>query len=196
MRPVVLQVFDYSLDGIIAEEDTEFFKFCRGVPDDPAHEAWLVDSLQHAGVHVVGRVTYQGMAQYFPTATGGIADAMNRIPKVVFSRTLQATDWAGTTIVSGDIAIEIGKLRQEGTGDILVHGGVSFARTLAELDLVDEYRLTVYPYVAATGPALFSGLTCPRSLELVSSVPFATGILALTYRRRQQRSDALPLAMI
>lgn len=86
----------------------------------------------------------------------------------VFSRTLQATDWAGTTIVSGDIAIEVGKLRQ----------------------------LTVYPYVAATGPALFSGLICPRQHELVSSVPFATGILALTYRRRRPRSDALPLAMI
>src|SRR5579862_551145 len=103
MRPVVLQVVDYSLDGIIGEEDTEFFKFARALPDNPDDEAWLSGSLGRAGVHVVGRVTYEGMAKYFPTATGPIADAMNRIPKVVFSRTLQSADWTDTTIVSGDI---------------------------------------------------------------------------------------------
>jgi dihydrofolate reductase len=182
MRPVVLQVLDYSLDGIIGEEDTEFFKYCRAVPDHPDDEAWMAGSLERAGVHVVGRVTYQGMANYFPGATGAIADAMNRIPKVVFSRTLKTTDWGDTTIVAGDIAAELGKLRQ-GTGDILVHGGVSFARSLVELDLPDFYRLTVFPHLAGTGQSLFAGLREARALELVSSTSFANGIVALEYRR-------------
>ena len=185
MRPVVLQVADYSLDGIIGEEDTEFFKYCRAVPDHPDDEAWLVGSLESAGVHVVGRVTYEGMAQYFPTAEGPIADAMNRIPKVVFSRTLKTAGWTDTTVVAGDIAAEFDKLRQQGTGDILVHGGVSFARTLVELDVPDEYRLTVYPYLAGTGQTLFAGLDGARPLELVSSTSFGNGIVALTYRRRR-----------
>jgi hypothetical protein len=73
MRPVVLQVFDYSLDGIIGEEDTEFYEFCRAVPEDPAYEAWLVSSLERAGVHIMGRVTCEEMAQHFPTATDAIA---------------------------------------------------------------------------------------------------------------------------
>jgi dihydrofolate reductase len=97
MRPVVLQVFDLSIDGVIGAEGTEFFDFCRAIPDDPAHAAWLVSSLERAGVHIMGRVTYEGMAQYFPTATGGIADVLNRAPKAVFSSTLQVADWAGAT---------------------------------------------------------------------------------------------------
>ena len=72
MWPVVLQVFDYSLDGIIGEEDTEFYEFCRAVPEDPAYEAWLASSLERAGVHVVGRVTYEGMARYFRGRTGSV----------------------------------------------------------------------------------------------------------------------------
>ena len=183
MRPVVLQVLDYSLDGIIGEEGTEFFEYCRAVPDHPDDEAWMAGSLERAGVHVVGRVTYQGMAEYFPGKTDPIAEAMNRIPKVVFSRTLRATDWGNTTIVSGDLAAELGKLREQGTGDVLVHGGVSFARSIVEHDLADEYRLTVFPYLAGTGRKLFDGLPGPRPLELVSSISFANGIVALTYRR-------------
>jgi dihydrofolate reductase len=183
MRRVVLQVFDLSLDGIIGEEDTAFYEFCRAVPEDPAHEAWLAGSLERAAVHLVGRKTYEGMARYFPTATGPIADAMNRIPKAVFSRTLRTAGWPETTILSGDIAEEIDALRQ-GSGEILVHGGVSIAQSLARLDLVDEYRLTIYPCVAGAGAALFAGTAKPRELELAASTAFPNGIVALVYRRR------------
>jgi dihydrofolate reductase len=185
MRPVVLQVFELSVDGIIGEEGTEFYEFCRSVPDDPAYEAWLAGSLQRAGVHIMGRVTYQGMARHFPSATGAIADAMNRIPKAVFSRTLRTADWPESTIISGDIADELDALARQGSGEILAHGGASFARSLAGLDIVDEYRLTVFPYVAGGGTALFFDLANPRQLELVSSTAFAGGLLALTYRRRR-----------
>jgi dihydrofolate reductase len=131
----------------------------------------------------MGRSTYQGMAQYFPTGTDAIADAMNRGVKTVFSHTLQTADWPTTTIVSGDTAEEIGKLKREGTGEILAHGGIRFARSLAQLDLVDEYRLIVHPHLAGHGQRLFTDATEGRPLELVSSLPFADGVVAMTYRR-------------
>jgi dihydrofolate reductase len=131
----------------------------------------------------MGRVTYEGMANYFPTATGPIAEVMNRGPRAVFSRTLQSAPWAGTTIVGGDTADELGKLQRQGDGEILAHGGASFARSLARLDLVDEYRLTVFPYLAASGPALFSDVTKPHALELVSCTTFVGGEVGLVYRR-------------
>jgi dihydrofolate reductase len=183
MRSVVLHVFDYSLDGVIGKEDTEFFDYCRSVPDDPAHEQWLVDCLKQASLHVIGRVTYEGMAGFFPTATDPIAEVMNQASKVVFSRTLQTADWAGTTIVSGDTATEIDKLRRTGSGEIAVHGGASFAQEVARLDLVDEYRLHVFPYLAGSGPRLFPGHASGRRLELVSSTTFANGLEAMVYRR-------------
>jgi len=68
MRKVVLKLSDYSVDGIIGVENTEFFDFCRALPDDPAQEAWVRSFLEAAAVHIMGRVTFQGMAQYFPTA--------------------------------------------------------------------------------------------------------------------------------
>jgi dihydrofolate reductase len=183
MRKLVLRVFDYSLDGIIGEENTDFFEFCRQVPDDPAQEAWERKSLEGAEVHIVGRVTYQGMAQYFPTATDHpYADIMNNARKAVFSSTLETADWANSTVLSGDLAEGIEKLRSEGSGEILAHGGVSFAQSLVKLDLVDEYRLTIFPYVVGSGRALFAAAK-PGPLELVSATPFGNGTVALVYRR-------------
>jgi dihydrofolate reductase len=194
MRPVVLQVFDFSLDGIIGEEDTEFYEFCRAVPEDPAYSAWLISSLERAGAHIMGRVTYEEMAEYWPTVTDAtssspaevaIAKVLNARPKAVFSRTLQNADWANSTILRGDTAEELDALRQTGTGEILAHGGASFVQSLAGLDVVDEYRLTVYPYLAGSGKKLFADIGRPRELELVSSSTFADGVVTLVYRRRR-----------
>lgn len=107
MRPVVLQVFEFSLDGMIGEEGTEFYEFCRAVPDDPVYEAWLVGSLERAEVNIMGRVTYEGMARHFLTASDAIVNVMNRTPRVVFSRTLETADWAGSSIAGGDTVEEI-----------------------------------------------------------------------------------------
>jgi dihydrofolate reductase len=184
MRRVVLRVSDYSLDGIIAQEETDFFEFCRALPDDSALEAWNLSSLERAELHIMGRVAYQGMAQYFPTAADHpYAEVMNKAPKSVFSGTLKTADWANSTIVSGDITKEIGKLRRAGTGEILAHGGVSFARSLVRLDLVDEYRLSVFPYLAGRGRPLFAEVAKPGEIELVSSTAFGNGMVGLIYRR-------------
>jgi dihydrofolate reductase len=184
MRTLVLKVFDYSLDGIIAVEDTEFFEFCRELPDDPDELAQNRQAMQRADVHIMGRVTYEGMAEYFPTAAGHpYADVMNAAPKAVFSTTLKTADWNNTVILSGDIVAEIEKLKRAGTGEILAHGGISFARSLIERDLVDEYRLAVFPYVAGSGRRLFEDQGKPRSLALKSATPFGNGVVELVYGR-------------
>ncbi len=185
MRTLVLRIFDYSIDGVIAEEGTEFFQFCRDLPDDPAQLARNLSLYQHADVHIIGRGTYQGMAQYFPTAADHpYADVLNAARKVVFSRTLTTADWGNSTVARGDLAEEINRLKREGTGDIIAHGGIGFWQSLIRLDLADAYRITVFPFVAGTGTRLFDDLDMSRQLELVSSTPFAHGTVELQYRRR------------
>jgi dihydrofolate reductase len=184
MRRLVLKMSDYSLDGVVAVEDTEFFEFCRELPDDPEALARNLRALERADVHIMGRVTYEGMAGYFPTAADHpYAEVMNAVPKAVFSDTLTAADWNNTAIVRGDTVAAIGKLKRSGTGEILAHGGISFARSLIGSDLVDEYRLAVFPWVAGTGRTLFGDLGKPRNLTLGSTVPNTNGVVELTYSR-------------
>jgi len=186
MRKLVLRVFDYSLDGIIAEEDTQFFDFCRALPDDPGLEAWHRESLAVAGLHIMGRRTYEGMAQFFTSADASdhpYAAIMNAAPKAVFSNTLASADWPNTTVIRGDTAEQIGRLKQESSGDIVAHGGVSFMRSLVRLGLADEYNLTIFPYVAGTGPSLFAEASDAQPLELVSCSGFGNGMVGLIYRR-------------
>jgi dihydrofolate reductase len=185
MRTLVARIFDYSLDGLVATEGTEFFQFCRDLPEDPAETARANEFYAGADLHIMGRVTYQGMAEYFPTATDHPhADLLNAARKMVFSRTLKTADWANTTIASGDLAAEVDKLRQGGDGYIVVHGGISFWRSLARLDLIDEYRVSTVPYLAGEGTRLFEDVGKSRQLDLLSSTAFTSG-LELEYRRHR-----------
>ena len=185
MRKLIARVFDYSLDGVIATEGTEFFQFCRDLPDDPAEDVRGSEFYAGADMHIMGRAAYQSMASYFPTATDDPnADPLNAGRKVVFSRTLKIADWANTTITSGDLGQEVDKLRRGGDGYVVVHGGISFWRSLARLDLIDEYRVTLVPYLAGEGPRLFEDVGKSRSLDLLSSTAFSSG-LELDYRRRR-----------
>src|SRR5580692_9686845 len=105
MRTVIAQIYDYSLDGISAEEGSSFFDFCRALPDDPACLDRAVDFYRNADLIVMGRTHYQGAAAYFPSADDDpYADVMNAGRKVVFSRTLAAADWANTTVTSSPTA--------------------------------------------------------------------------------------------
>ena len=183
MRKLIARVFDYSLDGLIATEGTEFFQFCRDLPDDPAEDASGREFYASADVHIMGRAAYQSMASYFPTATDDPnADPLNAARKVVFSRTLKVADWADPTIASSDPGQEVDKLRRGGDGYIVVSGGISFWRSLARLDLIDEYRVTLVPYLAGEGARLFEDVGESRSLDLLSTTAFSNG-LQLDYRR-------------
>jgi len=188
MRKLVALVFNYSLDGLLADEGTEFWKFCfelldeQGGPDDDEE---TIDLLQSASAHVMGRTAYEGMAANLPGRDDPWATILNGGHKVVFSRTMTTAEWANTTIVAGDTTEEIDKLRQGGEGHIVVWGGVSLWRSLMGLDLIDEWRLSMYPYVTGVGTRLFDDDPKSYRLDLVSSVGKTNGILELHYRRHR-----------
>ena len=188
MRKLIATVFNYSLDGLLADEGTEFWKFCFSLPenqepDDPAQ----LDFLQSAYAHIMGRTAYEAIAESMTTTATDhpFADILTAGRKVVFSRTLERAEWANTTIAAGDTAEEIGTLRRGGDGHIIVWGGVGLWRSLMQLDLIDELRVSVFPYVAGEGTRLFDGVPSSYRLDLVSSTASGSGILELRYRRHR-----------
>jgi dihydrofolate reductase len=186
MRKLIARVFDYSLDGFVADEGTEYFQFCRDLPDDEEQLSRTGDLYERAYAHIMGRSVYEGMAAYFPTAVDHpYADTLNAARKFVFSSTLGTADWANTTIVAGDTAEEIDKLRRGGDGHIMVSGGVSFWRSLVRLDLIDEFRVTLFPYLAGEGTRLFDHVGKSRQLDRVSSTAWSNGTIELEYQRHR-----------
>jgi dihydrofolate reductase len=179
MRKLVVSAF-ISLDGYSCDPGSELFEYFMQLEgnEDAEQEEAGVARLREVGTHIMGRVTYLGLAEYWPSSTHVNAAPMNEIPKVVFSRTLREASWPETTIAAGDTADEIAKLKAEPGGDILAHGGTSFVRSLSQLGLVDEYNFMVLPAFAGKGVALFTGFT---RLRLLSSKAYSSGLLALAY---------------
>ena len=185
MRKLIALVFHYSLNGLLADEGTEYWQFCFGLPVDPAEQQQKIDVFRSAYAHVMGRVTYEAMAEALLTADHPFSGILNAGRKVVFSRTLQTAEWANTTIAASDTAEEIDKLRHGGDGHIVAWGGVSLWRSLIRLDLIDEFRLDLHPYVAGVGTRLFDDVPKSYRLDLVSSTEFSNGIVGLHYRRHR-----------
>jgi dihydrofolate reductase len=189
MRTLTALVFNYSLDGLLADPDTDFWRFCFGLLDEqggPDDDEQTLDLLDGASAHVMGRVAYEGMARAMPNATDNPwSDILNRGRKVVFSRTLTTPEWVNTTVATGDTAEEIDKLRSGGDGHIIVWGGVTMWRSLMDLDLIDDWRVSMYPFVTGVGTRLFDEAPRNYRLDLVSSVPNKYGILELHYRRHR-----------
>jgi len=179
LRRPVLQ-FWVSLDGYSCDPGTELYRIMEEISDDE-HENYFVARLRQAGTHIMGRVTYQEMAEFWPQSDHPAAAPMSGIPKIVFSKTLQSAVWPESRIASGDTAHEIARLKQEPGGEIIAHGGTRFARSLIRLGLVDEYRLTVLPVAIGKGAPLFTSLARPVVLRLVTSTAFPSGILELAY---------------
>lgn len=161
------------------------------------HNAGWGDELQRfsneqmsaADLLLFGRVTYEGMAQYWSTATGETADHMNRIQKVVFSRTLASADWANTRLVSTDAAEEVARLKEEPGGDILVFGSADLCASLTRAGLIDEYRLGLNPIALGEGKPLFKPGTGPAKMRLLQARPLQTGCVLLFYAP-ERASDA------
>jgi dihydrofolate reductase len=190
VRKLIATVFNYSLDGLLADEGTEFWRFCFDLPEnrEPNDSAQL-DFLKSAYAHIMGRTAYEGIAAAMTTATDHpFAPILNAARKVVFSRTLRTADWPNTTIAAGDTAEEIDKLRLGGDGHIVVWGGVSLWRSLMRLDLIDELQVSLFPYVAGEGTRLFDGVPKSYRLDLVSSSASSNGIVELQYHRHRQPS--------
>jgi dihydrofolate reductase len=114
---------------------------------------------------VFGRVTYEGMAAYWKTEKGEIADLMNNIPKLVCSRTLNSVDWNNSTLVKGNASAEISKLKAQGGGDMYVFGSANLSETFINDNLFDEYRIGVAPIIAGSGRPLFQKGIAARTID-------------------------------
>ena len=180
MRRLVLQM-GISIDGFVSGGPHE--DIGRGEPEHPDVVAKKLAWVERAGLHAMGRVTYEEMAGFWPTATGAYAKPMNEIPKVVFSTTLARADWPTTTIASGDLAEEVAKLTDQPGGDVIVYGGFRLVQALTRADLVDEYRLITRPVALGSGEPMFRDLPVARHLELIEATPYPDGTIISVYRQ-------------
>ncbi len=130
---------------------------------------------------LLGRVTYEGFAAAWPSRDGEFADKFNSMPKYVVSSTLAEPEWNNSTVLKGDLADEVAKLKQEHDGDIVVHGSARLVQTLIERDLVDEFRLMVFPVVLGSGKRLFGETSDKKPLRLVDSKVVGDGVAILIY---------------
>jgi len=150
-------------------------------------EQFSLEQLESADMLVFGRVTYQGMAGYWPSATGAVADIMNSIPKVVFSRTLHKAEWSNTRLVSADAQDEVLTLKQQPGKDLYVFGSADLSSTLMRHGLVDEYRLGVTPLVLGGGNPLFKPGPDRLRLRLLEARPLKSGCVILRYAPRGEK---------
>ena len=148
-----------------------------------------IEQLQSADFLVFGRITYEGMAAYWKTAEdtaeGEVAALMNRIPKLVFSRTLKSVDWNNSTLVNGNSSDEIAKLKNQGDKDMFVFGSSKLSETFINDNLFDEYRIGVSPVILGSGRPLFRKGISSRKLALVSSQQLSNGGVILTYAKKE-----------
>jgi dihydrofolate reductase len=179
MRQITLQM-SMSLDGYVASDRPHPG---AAVPED-AELSWKTNRVAKAGAHLMGRVTYQEMAAYWPHSTEPYAPPMNNIPKIVFSKTLRQASWPATRIARGDLAAEIAAIKDEPGPDVIAHGGASFAAALAAQGLIDEYCLVIQPVAVGRGQALFAELPAALPLELIEARSFECGVVVHIYRPR------------
>jgi dihydrofolate reductase len=177
MRKVVVTEF-LTLDGVMEAPNEWSFPYWS----DEAGQ-FKYDELFASDALLLGRVTYEGFAAAWPSMTDeqGFADRMNRIAKYVVSTTLNKAEWNNSTIISANVPEELARLKALPGQDILVGGSAQLIQTLIAHDLVDTYRLLVYPLVRGTGKRLFLDGTA-ASLQLVEAKPFSSGVVALTYQ--------------
>ena len=138
-----------------------------------------------AGAFLFGRKTYEIMAAYWPRVTDEndpVAGPMNRLPKYVASGTLDRLDWANSHLITGDVVEEVTKLKQQPGGELQVHGSGELARTLIDHNLIDEYRLWIYPVVLGAGKRLFAEGVTPTALRLVDTRATSTGVAVHSYQ--------------
>jgi len=145
-------------------------------------EQLSLDQSKEIGTLLFGRVTYEGMAAYWATAKGGIADFMNTVPKVVFSMTLERAEWNNTRLVKDDAAEEVAKLKQQPGKDLFIFGSADLSSSLMRSGLIDEYRLGLVPVVLGAGNPLFKVSPERLKLELVEARPLKSGVIILRYR--------------
>jgi dihydrofolate reductase len=183
MRRIVVSEF-VTLDGVMEDPGGAegfdrggwAFQFERG----PDGDKFKLDEVLEADALLLGRRTYEGFARAWPTVTDevGFAEKMNSMPKYVVSSTLESADWNNSTVINGDVPEEVAKL----DGNILVAGSAQLVQTLMDHDLVDEYRLMIYPVLLGSGKRLFKDGGDTTALQIVETNQ--TGQVATVVLRR------------
>ena len=185
MGKIVVTEF-VSLDGVVEApgggEDFKYagwsFEFNRGEEGDK----FKLDETTASDALLLGRVTYEGFARSWPGREGEFADKFNTMPKYVVSTTLENPEWTNSTVLEGDVAEQVARLRDEHDGDVVVHGSPTLVQTLIEHDLVDELRLMVFPVVLGSGKRLFGETGDKKALQLADSKTVGDGVTILVYR--------------
>jgi dihydrofolate reductase len=177
-RKVILKMV-LSLDGFATSPDGTHEWMFEWFGEDSGE--WNRRALEQAGVHAMGRRSYEIMGPHWAASDGPIATAMNEKPKAVFSNTLKTADWGPAEIFGGDLGAGIAELKSRGDeGTVLVHGGPDFAKSLTRLGLVDEYQLTTVPIAIGAGRSPFADLEAHLKLDVVGEKRFRSGALAQT----------------
>jgi dihydrofolate reductase len=188
MAKIIVTEF-VSLDGVMEDpggaEDFKYggwtFEIDRGEGDK-----FKLDETTESDALLLGRVTYEGFAAAWPSREGEFADKFNSMPKYVVSSTLVNPEWNNTTVLKGDVAEEVSKLKREQEGNVVVHGSRQLAQTLIENDLVDQLNLMVFPVVLGSGKRLFGETSDKKRLNLVESRTVGDGVAILIYRPEER----------
>ena len=207
MKKVILSMM-VSADGMTAGPNGDLDWFAS----DADFETEMLALLRRVDAMLFGRKSYLELAEFWPHAAaegspeapGGFTSRerqleftrlMNTIPKIVFSTTLRSPEWGPVELVERDVAGAVARLKSAPGGDLVLFAGAGLARTFAQLDLIDEYRLMVHPVMLGDGLPLFGGPPGPapakQSLALLGSQTFSSGVVLLRYaRRRDDRASA------
>jgi dihydrofolate reductase len=174
-----------SLDGVIEDpggaEDFKYGGWSFEIERGEEGDQFKLDETMSSDALLLGRRTYEGFADAWPSREGEFADKFNNMPKYVVSSTLKDPEWTNSTVLDGDVAEEVSKLRHEVDGDIVVHGSAQLVQALVEHGLVDELRLMVFPVVLGAGKRLFGETSDKRRLRLADSKTVGDGVTILTY---------------
>ncbi len=181
MRKVIASEF-VTVDGLFSGPNGELD--WHNV--DEEFNEWALELIDSIDTMLFGRVTYEGMASYWPTPLATtddpmVAGKMNSTHKLVFSKTLEQADWENTTLVAGDAAEEIAKLKQQPGKDMVIYGSGKLVSSLAARGLIDEFRIFVNPIVLGSGVPLFQGMSESVNLRLTGTRVFKSGNVLLCY---------------
>jgi dihydrofolate reductase len=171
-----------TLDGYFEGPNSWDLEFHQHVWGDDL-ERFAIEQLEAAEGLLFGRITYEGMAAYWKTAEGTVADFMNSLPKLVVSRTLRKPDWNNTGLVSENVADTIREAKRQAKKDLYVYGSANLSETLIEESLFDEYRLGVVPVILGSGNPLFKQGIALQKLKLAGSQAFESGCVVSRYVR-------------
>jgi len=155
-------------------------------------ERYSIEQSKSTGMLLFGRVTYEGMASYWPSQKGEIADFMNTIPKIVFSKTMRKAEWNNTTLVKGNAVEEVAKLKRQPGKNMFVFGSANLSSTLLEHDLFDEIDLALAPVILGRGNPLFKASPDRLKMKLLEARPLKSGGVILRYEPERKHKAVVP----